>query len=66
MIPDNAPERTELVVVFRTDVPEEAEALHEFRAAFAGASDIEAVAPELFALKIRPGVCACGGEENAA
>ena len=62
MIPQNEPRRTELVLCFRTDVPEEAEALHTFRALFAGASDIEAVAPELFALRIRPGVCACGEE----
>ena len=67
IVPDNASERTELVVLFRTDIAEEAEALHEFRAAFAGASDIEAVAPELFVLKIRPGgMCICGGREDAA
>jgi hypothetical protein len=66
MVLDNAPERPEIVVCFRTDVLEQAEALHAFRAAFAGASDIEAVAPELVVLNIRPGACACGTEEAAA
>ena len=60
MITDDGPGRTELVMLFRMDIPEEAEALHTFRAAFAGATDIEAVTPELFALHIRPGVCVCG------
>ncbi len=62
MIRDNVPERTEIVLLFRTDIPEEAEALHTFRAAFGAATDIEAVTQDLFALRIRPGVCACGEE----
>jgi hypothetical protein len=49
-----------LVLVFRTDVPEEAEALHAFRAAFGAATEIEAVTETVFALHIRPGVCGCG------
>ena len=62
ILPDNVPEHTELVLLFRTDVPEEAEALHTFRAAFGAAAEIEAVTAELFALRIRPGVCLCGEE----
>lgn len=52
--------RTSLMLVFRTDIPEECEALHVFRDAFAGATDIEAIAENLFALHIYPGVCGCG------
>lgn len=60
MIPDKAPERTGLVLVFRTDEPEQAEALHNFRAAFGAATEIEALDENTYALHIRPGVCACG------
>jgi hypothetical protein len=60
ILPDRSPERAEIVLLFRTDVAEEAEALHAFRAAFGAATDIEAVTQDLFALHIRPGVCACG------
>ena len=56
------PEHTGLVLVFRVDVAEEAEALHTFRAAFGAATEIEAVTQDLFALHIRPGVCSCGKE----
>lgn len=59
-IPANPPERTEIVLLFRTDVAEEAEALHSFRAAFGAATDLEAVTENVFALYIRPGVCTCG------
>ncbi len=55
-----SPERTEIVLLFRVDVAEEAEALHAFRAAFGAATDLEAVTQDLFALHVYPGVCACG------
>lgn len=61
ILPDRSPERTEIVLLFRTNVAEEAEALHAFRAAFGAATDLEAVTQDLFALYIRLGVCACGG-----
>ena len=57
MIP---PEDPRLTLVFRVDVPEEREALHAFRDSFAGATDIEAITEDLFAVHISPGVCACG------
>ena len=60
MITDNSPDRTEIVLLFRVDDPEQAAALHNYRAAFAGATEIEAVTQDLFALYIRPGVCGCG------
>lgn len=60
ILPDRSPERTEIVLLFRVDVAEEAEALHSFRAAFGAATEIEAVTQDLFALIVRPGVCACG------
>ncbi len=60
ILPDRSPERTEIVLLFRVDDPEQAAALHNYRAAFAGATDLEAVTQDLFALHIRPGVCACG------
>lgn len=59
-INQNPPERTELVLLFRVDVVEQAEALHNYRAAFAGAADIEALDETTYALHIRPGVCSCG------
>lgn len=57
---DKSPDRTEIMLLFRTDEPEQAEALHTFRAAFGAATDLEAVTETVFALYIRPGVCACG------
>ncbi len=60
MILDNPQERTELVLIFDIRLCEEAEALHYWRAAFAGASDVEAVDENLYALRLRPGVCRCG------
>lgn len=60
ILPDKSPERTEIVLLFRTDEPEQAEALHTFRAAFGAATDLEAVTQDLFALRIRPGICGCG------
>ena len=54
------PDRTSLTLVFRVDQPEEAEALHTFRAAFAGATDLEALDERTFVLHIRPGICGCG------
>lgn len=60
ILTDKSPERTAIVLLFRTDEPEQAEALHAFRAAFGAATDLEAVTQDLFALYIRPGVCACG------
>jgi hypothetical protein len=61
IVPDNPPKHNSLVLLFRIDVPEQAEALHRFRAAFGTPTDIEAVTEDLFALHIEPGVCACGG-----
>lgn len=60
ILPDKSPERTEIVLLFRVDDPEQAATLHNYRAAFAGASEIEAVTETVFALHVRPGVCACG------
>jgi hypothetical protein len=60
ILTDKSPDRAEIVLLFRVDVAEEAEALHAFRAAFGAATDLEAVTQDLFALYIRPGVCACG------
>ncbi len=54
------PEHTGLVLVFRVDDPDQAEALHGYRSAFAGASDIEALDEKTYALLIRPGICGCG------
>lgn len=59
-IPANPPECTGLALVFRTDEPEQADALHTFRAAFGAASDLEALTEDVFVLHIYPGVCACG------
>jgi hypothetical protein len=64
-VPDNPPKHNGLVLLFQIDAPEQAEALHTFRAAFAAATDIEAVTEDLFALHIEPGVCECGGEGTA-
>jgi hypothetical protein len=60
ILPDHKPERTEIVLLFRVDVAEEAEALHTFRAAFGAATDLEALDERTYVLHIRPGVCACG------
>jgi hypothetical protein len=60
ILPDRPPGCTGLILVFRTDEPEQAEALHTFRAAFGGASELEAIDEHTFALHIRPGVCGCG------
>jgi hypothetical protein len=62
ILTDSKPERTGLVLIFRVDEPEQAEALHTFRAAFGAATDLEAVTETVFALHIRPGVCSCGKE----
>jgi hypothetical protein len=48
-----------LTVLFDVDVPEQAEALHVFRAAFGITVDIEAVSKSLRALHIRPGHPSC-------
>lgn len=50
-----------LTLPFKVDKPEQVEALHTFRAAFGGATDLEALDENTFVLHIRPGVCACGG-----
>jgi hypothetical protein len=52
ILPDKSPERT--------DEPEQAEALHSFRAAFGAATDLEAVTQDLFALHVYPGARARG------
>ena len=50
-----------LTLLFRVDEPDQAEALHGFRAAFGKQTDLEPVNEKLFALHIRPG-CPCDGE----
>jgi hypothetical protein len=66
ILPDKRPEHTRLLLLFRIDEPEQAEALYAFRAAFGAATDIEAVTEDLFALHITPGVRAFAGESGAA
>ena len=60
IVPDRSPERTEIVLLFRVDVAEEAEALHGYRAAFGAATDLEALDERTYVLHVYPGVCACG------
>jgi hypothetical protein len=60
MIPDNQADHTGLALVFRTDEPEQAEALHTFRAAFGAATEIEALDEDTYILHVYPGVCGCG------
>lgn len=60
MIPDNSTDGTRLVLLFDMRDTEQLEALNYWRAAFAAATDLEAVNENVFALSIRPGVCACG------
>lgn len=55
------PEEPRLTLLFRVDEPEQVEALHSFRASFAGATDVEALDESTFALHIKPGICSCGG-----
>jgi hypothetical protein len=60
--------RAPLTILFRMDNPEQVESLHALRAAFQGATDIEAVSAEVFALHVWPGCCSCEipGDEGAA
>ena len=53
-----------LTLLFRVDEPEQAEALHSFRAAFGKQTDVEAVNERLFVLHIWPGRpgCQCDGD----
>ena len=60
MITDSPQKRTGLVLVFRTDEPEQAEALHTFRAAFGAATELEALDEKTYILHVYPGVCSCG------
>jgi hypothetical protein len=61
MIHDEAsPEHTGLVLLFRVDDPEQAAALHGYRAAFGAATHIEALDEKTYVLHVYPGVCACG------
>jgi len=55
-----------LTLHFCVDEPEQAEALHDFRAAFGKQSDIEAVNEDLYALHIWPGHpgCPCDGKKR--
>jgi len=46
--------------MFRVDDPEQAQALHGYRAAFGGATDIEALDEKTYILHIYPGICGCG------
>ncbi len=55
--PSEAASRAPLTILFRVDHPEQAESLHALRAAFQGASGIEAVSAEVFALHLWPGCC---------
>ena len=48
-----------LTLLFRVDEPEQAEALHGFRAAFGKQTDIEPVNETLYALHIWPGHPGC-------
>ncbi len=58
-------DRACLSLVFRLHHPEEAEALHYWRAAFGPATDIEPVNENLFVLHIWPG-CWCNPDEGEA
>jgi hypothetical protein len=60
MITDNPAEHTGLVLLFRVDQPEQAAALHGYRAAFGAATHIEALDENTYILHIFPGVCSCG------
>ena len=53
-----------LTLLFRVDEPEQAEALHRYRAAFEKQTDIEPVNESVYTLHIRPGHpgCPCDGE----
>jgi hypothetical protein len=53
-----------LTLLFRVDEPEQAEALHDFRAAFGTQTDLEPVNEKLFALHIRPGHPGCPCDED--
>jgi len=64
ILPDSKPERTGLALVFRVDEPEQAAALHTFRAAFGAAAEIEALDERTYVLHVYPGICGC--EEAAA
>ena len=57
---DRSPERTGIVLIFRVDDPEQAAALHGYRSAFGGASEIEALDERTYVLLVYPGVCSCG------
>ena len=59
-IPDEPQKNAGLVLVFRVDDPEQAEALHVFRAAFGAATELEALDETTYILHVYPGVCACG------
>jgi len=49
-----------LTLLFRVDVPEQAEALHRYRAAFGKQTDMEPVNESIYALHIWPGHPGCG------
>jgi hypothetical protein len=53
-----------LTLLFRVDEPEQAEALHRYRAAFGKQTDIEPVNESVYALHIWPGHpgCSCDSE----
>ncbi len=60
MVHDSPPEHTGLVLVFRVDQPEQAQALHGYRSAFGAATHIEALDERTYVLHVYPGVCGCG------
>ena len=64
ILPENPPERTGLVVVFDVRDPEQADALHRWRAVFGAATEIEALDRDTYTLTIFPGLC-WHGEEAA-
>jgi hypothetical protein len=62
---DSRSEHSGLMLLFRIDVPEQAEAVQGFRAAFAAQADIEPIDEDHFVLHVYPGICACGGGGDA-
>ncbi len=54
-----------LVILFDLRSPEQVENLHAFRAAFQGATEIEAVSADVFALSVWPGCGQCMDSEGS-
>ncbi len=61
MIPDTSPEHTGLVMLFRVDDPEQAQAFDGYRRAFgAGATCVEVLDENTRILHVYAGVCSHG------